>query len=496
MIKPSTFLRNVITTSITSFLTIIALIFIIRFLARGLGAEEFGAYSLARRVISNIAPLILLAMDIALVRYVAMSTKTRQHGAFIVSALVSAGAAMFSLLIIGILASKQLSFLIFNSSDYLNLYYALLFFLGGYAIFMIVYSFYRGRQKFHVSNLLQLSLMAIFPLLISYFFASQRNSTLIIYLMGIVFYLSIIPLVLTLRKTKVPALTDVRSSLKIMMRYGLPRAPAGFAFAGLLTLGPFLANLFGNMKEAGYFVVSQSVFRILESAIVGFGLVALPKVSQIVSENRVEYLKSKIEDILIMIFHVGLFISIHIFIWSKEIVLVWLGSEYRDVIPIMKIIILSLGPYLGYVILRSIVDAVEVRAVNTINLFLSLGFAVILSLILVSAGLGAIGLAIGTTFGFTVLGILTGRFLVRRFQTTYKHSLFQWVLILNVLCAAAVFVLKRYALSFLSSTHSLFIGFIIEGVLFLFYMTFLYRKKCRWVLELKERIFQQPATHE
>jgi O-antigen/teichoic acid export membrane protein len=332
--------------------------------------------------------------------------------------------------------------------------------------------------------------MALFPFLISFYFAPQKNSALIIFLMGLFFYLSIIPLILMIRKTKLPRLNDIRSSMKTMLRYGIPRAPAGFAFAGLLTLGPLLANHFGNIKEAGYFVVSQSVFRVLESAIVGFGLVALPKVSQFVAENRVGYLKSKIEDILTMIFQIGLFISIQIFIWSEEIVLVWLGSEYREAIPIMKIIIISLGPYLGYVILRSIVDAVEVRAVNTVNLFLSLGFAVILSLILVSAGFGVVGLAVGTTSGFAMLGILTSRFLIRRFQTTYKHSLFPWILLLNILFASIVLILKRYVLSSLNSTHSLFIGLMIEGVLFFFYLGFLYKKNCRWILELKERIFQ------
>jgi len=54
-IKLSAFLKNIVTTTITFLLTIISMIFIVRFLAKGMGPEEFGAYSLARRIISNIA---------------------------------------------------------------------------------------------------------------------------------------------------------------------------------------------------------------------------------------------------------------------------------------------------------------------------------------------------------------------------------------------------------------------------------------------------------
>ncbi|GAG31761.1 unnamed protein product, partial [marine sediment metagenome] len=234
-------------------------------------------------------------------------------------------------------------------------------------------------------------------------------------------------------KTKLPRLSDIRSSTKTLLNYSLPRVPAGFALAGLLTLGPLLAGYVGGLREAGFFVVGQSVFRIMESAIVGFGLVALPKISQLLAKDKAEFLKSKIEDILIMIFQLGLFVTIHTFIWSKEIVLVWLGSEYINAVPIMKIIILSLGPYLGYVVLRSIVDAVEVRAINTFNLSLSLVIAAVISIIFIYAGFGVIGLAIGTTVGFAALGIMTSSYLMRRYQISFENFMLQSVLLLNIL---------------------------------------------------------------
>jgi len=126
-----------------------------------------------------------------------------------------------------------------------------------------------------------------------------------------------------------------------------------------------------------------------------------------------------------MIFQLGFFATIHTFIWSKEIVLVWLGPEYIDAVPIMKITILSLGPYLGYVVLRSIVDAIEVRAINTLNISLSLVFATVISIIFIYAGFGTIGLAIGTTMGFAALGIMTSGYLMRRYQISFENFMLQ-----------------------------------------------------------------------
>jgi O-antigen/teichoic acid export membrane protein len=192
---------------------------------------------------------------------------------------------------------------------------------------------------------------------------------------------------------------------------------------------------------------------------------------------------------LAMILQLGVFITIHAFIWAKDIVLVWLGSEYEESVPIMKIIILSLGTYLGYVVLRSIVDAVEVRAINTINLLLSLAFAIIISVTLIYVGFGTIGLAIGTTMGFIGLGVLTCFYLMRRYSISSRNFMLQWVILLNVLFAVIILVIKHFLASHLNQLNLLITGLLIEAILFSCYLYFFHKKKVRWTLELKKRIF-------
>lgn len=459
-----------------------------RFLAIGLGSEEFGAYGLARRMISTLAPFAILSLDIALVRYIAMTKEKRIHSAYIFSFLFAAGIASLLLVVIAFVGENRLSNLIFNSQEYSELYYASFFFLIGYVLYMITYAYFRGIQKFNKANLMQLIFIAIIPLIVSISFASKKNASFIVFLIGASLYLSLFPLAKIIIKTKLPRLTDIRTSMRTLLVYSLPRVPAGFAFAGLLTLGPYLAGSTQGLEEAGYFVIGQSVFRVMESSIVGFGLVVLPKISQFLANEKTELLSSKIENILILIFQLGLFVSIHIFIWSKEIVFVWLGPDYMKAVPILKIIILSLGPYLGYVMLRSIIDAVDVRAVNTLNLFLSLVIASGVSIASIFLGFGIIGLAVGTTTGFFALGILTSSYLMKRYRIEFKNFMLPWVIALNVLFAGIIYFTKMAMANLINQNVLLILGFIIESVLFFLYLFFFYKMNIGWIAEIKSRI--------
>jgi O-antigen/teichoic acid export membrane protein len=488
-IKLSPFLKNILLTTITTAINVLSMIVIIRILAKEFGPEKFGAYSLSRRIISNFAPLVILSLDVALARYIAMTREKKSRGGYIISSLILVSTAMFLVLIFAIGASGSLCNLIFHDKKYLALYYIMFFFLGGYSLTVITYATFLGMQEIKKANLLLLILTSIFPLAISIFFARTKSPSLIILLMGTALYLSLLPLIFVIIRTSWPKLNQLRQSIATLAKYGLPRTPAGFGFMGLFTLGPFLAPYFGKIKDAGFIVVGQSIYRIMELGVVAFGLVALPKIAQLSSESEDEFLKSKIEDVLIMIFQISLFLSIHIFLWIKEIILVWLGPEYMETIPVTKILIISLTSYLTYVMLRSVIDAIEVRAINTINLFLSLTAAAIVSISFGFAGLGIIGLAIGTTTGFGILGIKTSSYLIRRFKISFDKFHVKSVLVLNLIFAAIAFLFKLNIAAILNTYSLLIAGFIFECILFYFYVYIFYRRKTGWILQLKKRIF-------
>ena len=199
------------------------------------------------------------------------------------------------------------------------------------------------------------------------------------------------------------------------------------------------------------------------------GLSGLPRVARYVGEGRETAPRDNIRDLSAFIFQVGLFFSLHLYIWADLIIRAWLGSDYQDAIPLMRVLVLSLPAYLGYVMLRSVIDAVEVRAVNTVNIFIGFGVGSGTGIALAYAGLGVLGLAIGNAAGFVVIGAMS-------FFCLWKRYRFPQEMVLRTLLVNGVFLLLAgVAHQWLIAGNdltSLICVFGIEGVLFLGYLYF------------------------
>ena len=481
-IKCSPFLKDIGVTTLTSVATIVSLIFVTRFLARGLGPDEFGAYALARRIVAFIVPFSTLTIGVSLARYTALSGE-RQRRQTLLSVALSIVVIMSIILSAPwFLWGKYLTELLFHANNYTNLFYASLFMIAGYGIYAVLYAFYRGTGNMNKANLLQFCVLSFIPLLISSIFANKGNAALMIVLMGVSFYLSIPPLGYNLKGIKWTGIEHIKKATKDLLIYGLPRAPGSLAFAGLLAMGPFFAPYFGSIDEAGYFVVGQSVFRIMESSVVAFGLVALPKVALLFEEGKEDFLAERIRDIIDLIIHLGLFITIQTFIWSKFLVMVWLGPDYLESVTIMRILIISLAPYLAYVLLRSVIDAVEIKAVNTLNLFIALGAGILLALIMAFSGMGVTGLAIGTMAGFFVLGILTVFYLQRRRSLTWRVAMLNGIILVLTLAINKWWFQGEWGIAYLGKL------FLLETLLFGVYIALLWHWKVGWLKEINMRL--------
>lgn len=493
-LKVNPFFLDILSTAATSMLIAMSNIFLIRILAKGLGPDSFGLYSLARRIVSFIFPFSSLSIGVSLTRYIALSSYNNKKNNYLVASILILLCTSSLLLIISLFGGKYFTLMIFHDSKYLMLFYSSIFMVIGLGFFRVVFSYYRGIQKIYIANIWQIFIVSILSLIISYVFVDQGNVTLIVFLLGGATYISIIPLIRLLSKVKRDDIKQYMYYIQNLLKYGIPRTPGGIALEGVLTIGPFLALYFGTMRDAGYIVVGQSVFRIIETSVVAFGLVALPKISQIYAEGKTTLINVVVRNIITMIVQVGLFVVIHVFIWSNDIVLIWLGTEYLEAVPIIKIYLISLCPYLGYVMLRSVVDAVEKKAVNTINLFFSFGVSCVFSIVLGYLGFGTIGLAIGASMGFVTMGISTAFFLIRRYNISFVDLKLILILTINCLLAGIALIIKRYLIHYINGVTLMFVVAIVELILFVTYIAILYNRKIEWIVEIKYRFLEKEIT--
>jgi O-antigen/teichoic acid export membrane protein len=426
-------------------------------------------------------------MGVALPRYLGLhhGNPHRQYSYLCGATLITiALTAMIALL--GIQLRNSFSMWIYHELKYTTLYLASLFMLFGFAIYSILYGYYRGIGKIKIANLWQLGMMALGPLVVVGFLIGKSNAVGIVAALGSLFMVALVPVgYLCLKGLREIRLGSVQSAVKDLIRYGAPRTPAGLAFAGLLTMAPLLAPYFGSLKDTGYLVVGQSLFRIVESAVMAFGIVALPRVACYVGEGRKADLKNNTRDLVMFIFQIGLFVSLHLYVWTDLIIMAWLEPLYQEAIPLMRVIVLALPAYLGYVMLRSIIDAVEVKAVNTLNLFIGLVVGLGVGVTMASTGLGALGLAIGTTMGFLMIGMLSVVYLWRRYRFALEIPV-------RTLAANCVFFLLAWIahrwLATGNDLMSLVYALGIESALFLSYLFLLWAWKVKWLKQLQKRV--------
>src|SRR4029453_4844619 len=135
--------------------------------------------------------------------------------------------------------------------------------------------------------------------------------------------------------------------------------------------------------------------------------------------------------------HLGSFATLQLLLWTDVIVRAWLGERYLPGTPIIRIVLVAAVPYLGYTMLRAVIDALDERAMNTRNMLWALCITLAASVVLGLAGLGGLGLAIAGTLGLLVLGVLSVWHLWRTLALSRDALLLGPGLALPALVAAA-----------------------------------------------------------
>ena len=491
-IKPSSFIKDIAFTLITFISTMVSFIVVTRLLAKGLGPKTFGTYALARNIVSTTISFSTLAMAVAIPRYMGIAKDRHLKNNYLLSGLILVSISCFIVLTFGLIFKDKLTVLIFHDKAYSSLFIASVIMVIGYSLYGVLYGFYRGLGRMGKANAWHLSIMAIGNAVIAFAFYKSGRVDLIVLLMGMAAFTAVVPLIFYSYK----AISTNWNSLKIwvhlkeLSQYGLPRVPGGVALAGIMTIGPFLASYFISLKNAGYLIVGQSIFRIVEGGIGVFGLVALPKIARLFAEGRNKFLSDRVNDILAFIFHLGLFATLHFILWSDRIIFIWLGVQFTPAILPTRVCILALIPYFVYSMFCSVIDAIEKKAVNAYNIYIAFIMTSGISLILIKVGFGIFGLALGVTIGYLALSIFTLSYLFRIYQFNYKTLAIKKCLLLNVFFIIVALSIKRWLELTYQGMHLAGMAIIVEGIVFFLYCFFLWKMNVGWMVELKNRIIK------
>ena len=373
-------------TMVTELLVTLSGILILKFAADLLGPAGFGEYSLTRRATGLLYLPLVMGLGIAAPRYIAIARAGAMEG-FTESAFATAtlSAGLLPPLIIALLLNLSPgfgAFVLFGTSSLAYLVPPATIALAGIALHSMVYAVYRGRSEMRFANTLQIIDIAIVPVFA--FAVAPHNAAAVLTVTGASWLaVSAIALVHVLyrERTEWRGIATLKEHLAVLLRFGLPRVPGEFALVGLFAIPTLLAVRAHGVIPAGQFSAALSLLTMAAGAFAPVGLVVLPRASAQAATGDLPGLRRLVLRILvggILLATAGVVIGellIPAFIkW-------YFGTAFLPAIPYFRAILLGTIPYAVYILMRSILDALDVKALNSRNLIVSLCVVVILCLV-------------------------------------------------------------------------------------------------------------------
>lgn len=482
-LKNKTTLINIIFASFIGILIFICNIYSTKLFAQQLSPYDFGLFSITRRYASTIYVIFSAGLSIGIVRYIALNTSdSLKQSSFVRVGIIflafSLGLATLLLYFFNIFFSK----ILFGDEKFHLLVDNSIYLIIAFTLVSLLSFIYRGYNKIIKANLIQFLCIGLVPVLVGYFFIKGYKLNQVIVNLGIAsLCISIIPFISTVFKHIILPLKTINlkndfNNFITLMKYCLPRIPCDFAGVAQTIITPYLALMMGYVEIAGFLSVAQYLLKVIDMCAYGISFVLFPKVAEYLSKNYIEKIKLMVIRLLSFSIHIGIYITLHTYLFIDKIVLLWLGEKYIEAIPIMKIVIFALGFYLIVVNLRNVIDAIEFKAINTLHQLIATGTTLALNLIVFFIFKDVYLLIWGFTIGHIILGLLTMLFLHKKYNLGFNIYQFKLIILLNIVLFILSFIVQKH-------TSNLLLIILCETFIFTLYIFILKYHNVKWMIK-------------
>lgn len=395
---------------ITELAVMAAGVLILKLAADFLGAVGFGEYTVSRRAIGLLYLPLVMGLGIAAPRYIAIAREGAlagySAGAFGLATLTAGLLPTVAVIALMNLAPAGASTVLFGNASMTRLVPAAALALGGIATHGLVYAVFRGHGQMHLANALQLLNNGLIP--VAAFFLAPRDAAAVLVFTGLAWLATsgaALVILLFREKKRATATRSVSDHLRILLRFGIPRIPGEFALVGLFALPALIALRSNGIVVAGQFSAGLSVLSLVSSVFAPIGLVVLPRASAQAAVGDFAGLRRLVARIL-----TGGMILVSIAVVTGELLIPvfvrwYFGAEFLVAVPVFRACLLGAIPFVVYVLLRNILDALDVRALNSRNLILTLVLLIALCLLKPEI----LSMAMSLVVALTLLSILSLR---------------------------------------------------------------------------------------
>ena len=404
------------TTAFVQFVVMLCNFLVVALISRRFAAAGVGEYSLVRRALYLLQPVVLLGLTVAVPKFLPAhrDAKERAHIAAVGFTIVMGAALVVALF--SVVAHNWTARALFNDANASPLVYSFAGLTIAFTFHSYLYSYFRGSLSMAAANWLDVVNSAAAPLVAVLVCSGSTMAYLIATLAAIMMTWTTVLCGALFRELKIaraanlaqPALT------RSLLHYGLKRIPGDFALAGLMLGAPVLIAHSADLGEVGRFAASQTLLMVPGTALSALSVVLLPYVSERLAAGDVDTVRANCAKMLEGIVDLTIFFALQVFVVARVVVHFWLGPNMDGATELTRILMLAVPFHVVYFVFRSVLDASTNRPITTFNLLVGVAVFVLVYLLLLHNGLAAGSCAAwGLAAGYAATGTLTYYHLTR-----------------------------------------------------------------------------------
>ena len=355
----------------------------------------FAEYSINKRTVGFLMPLLMMGLGVSLPKFLASSGKKEQLSIhYSALLLVTLFCLLFSIIIF--LGSEYFSQLIFGDYDHEKMLLVVLFYVLSLMYHATVYNYFRGKFNYKVSSILQLINLGLLPL-ITYFIAD----TVEVYFFFLA--LAVLACVLITNLAFIPFFSwgtiKFKPTLHKLVLYGIQRMPGDVLLGFLFAMPVYMVSNSHSLELAGIVAFCLSLFNIIIALMSPLNIILLPEASKIIANKENSKLRSIGVKLLYLAIVVGCVALVIILFFGQFILSVFDVENVKRSGELLVIVFTGVVGYSVFSIIRSIVDAYYQRALMTLIIGGAFFIYVLILLVMNYMGINSVeNILIGLSF--------------------------------------------------------------------------------------------------
>lgn len=483
--------RDIVLTTLSQAAIALGGLALYRLLAVKKGAEGVAAYSLVKQTVYFVWPLVMVGMQTAIPRYVALARG--RAGAVegqLLAAVALTGTTTAALSVLALVSPHTTASLLFGNSARTNLVFPLVATLIATVAMQVMYGYFRGHSRFIVPNAVQVLGVAALPVVLLAALGGRPIGELISLMAAGVLAGSLLalsrPLLRALRSS---GRGETRAAARTLLNYGSRRVPGELASVVLLSVPPVVAAHFVPLRQVAYLTTGLYVLAMVAIAFQPIGMVFLPLLTRLCAVDF-DAARRHVAQLAACSIHLAIFVTPQFVLFADVAIRVWLGHDFDRAGTIISIVVLPAGLYAVNVILRSALDAAAVTAYNARNYVASTAVAAAAAAASLATHLAHPLNCIAWSFalGVVCLGALTMLSVARVYRLSVRSFSLPLAVALGTLTAAAGFLVDRTVVRGHATLANLGLVAGLEVVLGALFLGSLVRAGVTWPAELRARV--------